>query len=436
MKTKPFGKKAQITIFIILGIIILFSSAAFFYIKDKLHNNSLNLESPKVMKENIGFNNIEKYIEYKIQKRFEDAIYLSAINGGRIYDENYCYLTEDYKLSYYRYNSIMTYPNLTLISDDILRYVFENVMVDLAYDEELEKRGIVLNFSTSPQGNVIFNQKESIADISWKITASGTDSSVRTMDKFLIKSDLRFLHLYDFAKEVSSYKNLLPLEYDSIKNDSLSLNVFPYDEEKIFYTIKDSSVEPSLIFMFATNDVPDSYPKFEPIPNFNLKVNETLSYDLYAEDIDGNEVFYDSDDSRFIIDLDGHFDFYAEKPEEFNVTFYAYNYKYLGDKQTVHFSVKEDDGKNKIIVTSIDKIYVSKNKPLNYPFNPISTNLEKITCTSSNTQLIFDSNCNLQYRALPKNDVSEIKTTLTFSDETGNQIKKQFSVVRTWSKKS
>lgn len=425
------NKKSQITLFLVVGIVLLFSSAMFFLIRNELSDNDLKSENINILEQKSGTDTIKDYISYNIKNTFEEALYLSALNGGRLYDYNMCYATQDYKLSYFRFYNSQSYPALTDISDEILFYIKNEVSYNLLNDELFEKQGIILNLSSPIEGDIIFGEDDTYANIKWEITITKENSNiVSKFEDFMIKSNLRYLKLYNIAKEVSGNEYFIPLEYDSLKDDAISLQVFPYDEKQIFYTLKDNSSSEPLIFMFATKDVSNSIPKLDFIHDFRLKIGETLKYTLTAEDIDGDQILFESNNSLINIDSEGYFEFTPLKAESFSVKIGVSDYTGLGNYEIVNFEIENQSYKEKILVYGLDTIYINKTKHLNYNFTIISKTGEEISCKSTNPKLVFNSNCVLRYLTMPDSSINQINSTLSFIDNSGFEIKKNISVIR------
>ncbi|MBW3012788.1 hypothetical protein KY340_01150, partial [Candidatus Woesearchaeota archaeon] len=80
-------KKGQITLFIIIGIIILVVFFFLFYITQRLTPGEQEVEQLTIAKSKLRSAPLRYYVESCVQKSFEDGIKLISLQGGRIYME-------------------------------------------------------------------------------------------------------------------------------------------------------------------------------------------------------------------------------------------------------------------------------------------------------------------------------------------------------------
>ena len=425
------NKKAQITIFIIIGIIILFSSAAFFYIKQKITSDDLSKKPLLNFKTSTNIKSIDNYLDQLFEQSFEQALYLSALNGGRLYSQNYCFRSVDHKISYFEFYGYDTIPTLNTTSDEILQFIKEDVYKKLE-DGNFDIMGYSINLSDNLSGNVIFGNKDTSALIYWDIILISDDNKlIRKNDKFYVKSNLQYLKLFQLASLISnSGDNIFPSYLNSYENDNITLNIIPYGDEDIIYTLTDKSVSPPLIFMFATKNVIKLNPKIEFIPNFDLTVGDNFVYYVNAKDQDDNILFYESNDTNFPISLEtGIINFTAKKEGNFSVLITVSNSFGGKSTETINFDITKSLNNN--FFNSISsKIYILKNQSLNYSLKPFVNYNIMNNCTSSNPYLKLDHACNLLYAARPLTSINIINSTIFFNDKLGYKSTINISVIR------
>src|SRR3989344_4227720 len=81
-------KRGQITIFLVIGIVILLLAALFFYIFGQIKEAPLEVEAKEAQKIPGVRGTLQSYVENCIQETLDPAIYLLAIQGGVIYPED------------------------------------------------------------------------------------------------------------------------------------------------------------------------------------------------------------------------------------------------------------------------------------------------------------------------------------------------------------
>jgi len=183
------AKRGQVTIFLVIGIILLFSFAGIFYLISYFGKSSLLYEKEMTEESLIEVKSvINPYIESCIEEVTIPAVYLLAINGGLIYpDEDTQILFTDYGMVNYAWlNGVNGFSK-------------EKMEKDLAY--YLERY-----FYTCPEFS-IFNDQGLTVEADYD----------RIQADFIIHDNMIVVNLK------------LPLEITSTAGDSTKLNIFSYD---------------------------------------------------------------------------------------------------------------------------------------------------------------------------------------------------------------
>ena len=124
------NKKSQVTLFIIIGIVILLTAAIFYFIRESRIYVEPELIEPELMP-------IKNYIETCIELTAEDAIGILGLQGGyidipkEINDEKYAYIKIDdtgfFKIPFWYYNGLSRIPSVNLMETQISDYVTKNI---------------------------------------------------------------------------------------------------------------------------------------------------------------------------------------------------------------------------------------------------------------------------------------------------------------------
>lgn len=234
MKKLFKSKGAQITVFIIIGIVLLFSSALIIYIKNKVTDTSI---APTIITNTPeDLDGLKKYIEECLYTTGKEAIKLISYQGGYISpedseikgnvqtpteDANGLYLEPDIKnrlIPYYSYlksentcsdcQFVKSIPPLTKVStsdDDksmesqISRYVEDNLWYCIKDFNTFKERGFAINELEQVQVKTTIAREDVTITADWPIEA-GTDK-LKTIDMFFVKLPVRLKQVYDFADE-------------------------------------------------------------------------------------------------------------------------------------------------------------------------------------------------------------------------------------------
>src|SRR3989344_458970 len=198
-------KRGQITIFLVIGIVILLLAALFFYIFGQIKEAPLEVEAKEAQKIPGVRGTLQSYVENCIQETLDPAIYLLAIQGGVIYPE------DDGKILLTDYELITS--DVTIKDASVQAEVQLPTKIILPNNDSLE----VETFTAEIQ--------------------SSLGKTIKTVE------ELGFPDL--------NPSQLLALPYQPI--------IFPYDEAVTIYSFTEKSGEAPLTFMFAIrNDFPDN----------------------------------------------------------------------------------------------------------------------------------------------------------------------------------
>ena len=416
-------KKGQITIFIILGIVILMSSAVFFYIKGNLATGEDNLEikANQIMSEKLSIDTIKTYIESLINLKLQEGLRLSALNGARLYGNENSILNEYGKISYFKNHGTYTIPTEELIENDLLKFIEDEVKEEILNMHIFEERGYTFNFSDNVKGNLNFNQNEIYLDLDWDILIKKESSRVTNrFNRFVVKIESRYYRLYKIAQEITSSYEYTLIPFTSQLTDSyISIQAFPYDDDETIYTITDKLSNPEIIFMFGLKEKLNSKPKLEFIPNFKLNVGQSFNYFVSALDPDGDSLSFSIDNEYILIDpITGFIVFTPQVAGKFTSIITVRDEYGLEDTQKVIFEIDHFDIDERIVTDNFNSITVESKDNFSYNFPVFSTTGELLTCLSSNSLIKFDKDCIITLNSTNIN-LDMINTTVTISDESG-----------------
>lgn len=204
-----FRRRGQITIFIILGIIILFSSAAYFYVRDKttaLQPNTIETKKTTAL---------HPYVEACLELKVREALNLVGMTGGYI---NYPLAIQTDPASYLKVAPIaeakMPYwagdriPPLDFIKSEIENYTITHI------DECINNFSEIKGYDITPIGNIdvrlTFADNEVDAEMRYPLRAvkvpEQNEFSLNDYD-FFIKIPIHFKSVYDVAKKIMDDEN-------------------------------------------------------------------------------------------------------------------------------------------------------------------------------------------------------------------------------------
>jgi len=197
---KTMLKKAQLTLFIILGIMMLMITAFLIHFKGAAQEGNLQPETQKFAEADLSPENVKDFVNRCIRNTAETGIYIIARNGGYVMPEN---KTEGrVKAAYFGYGGGNVYPSAETVREEISSYVASNL------------------FFCTQNFNEFRNRGWNITDGSMNVTAVFTDDGADftadyplALEKNDLKMDLNGFHasakgmrisfLYDIAADIA-----------------------------------------------------------------------------------------------------------------------------------------------------------------------------------------------------------------------------------------
>jgi hypothetical protein len=276
-------KKSQISIFILIGFVII-GGFLFFYMNNMRTLNQLKTEQIIEIPQEIKPINI--FIESCIRNTATDGIFFNGLQGG--YYQNY-QLAEPYSflaIPYHYHLGNNYFPSLQTIEAELSRYIEINLKYcindftdfkKLGYGFEIGKVAVETNFAND---NTLIN-------VNYPINVDKQEVK-HSLTEFLIKIDFDFSKIYDYLIKINNEQqknpDFIPMGYLS---DLASKNDF------IFETMQ---LEDNIIFYTLIFNTPEKF-KDPYLFNYASKYKWTeLSTDsdkqkVIIEDIDNQEAY-------------------------------------------------------------------------------------------------------------------------------------------------
>ncbi|MEA3429777.1 MAG: hypothetical protein U9R08_00740 [Nanoarchaeota archaeon] len=225
------GKKGQITIFIIVGIVMLVAVALFVVLRFTGPEESLEL--------NVGA--VESFVEECLEKSATDGIKLMAGQGGYILLPEE-YIDTNYSDVPYLYDegAILTLSRKQL-SEELDSYVNEFVPLCLnnlnAFKDQFD---VVIG---KPNASSLINDDNVIMNLQYPVIVSSGDIS-RELSKFNTKINVPIGKDFDIVNTIvaSIADNPNYIDMTLLQEFDVNVTLLPYDENSFLYGIEDPFV--------------------------------------------------------------------------------------------------------------------------------------------------------------------------------------------------
>lgn len=314
-------KRGQITIFLVIGIIILLLAAGFFFIFSKIKKAPLEVEAEEARKFLGVPGTVQNFVEKCIKATVDPAIYLLAIQGGVIYPEkDSLILLTDYGLINYAWINGVSGLFREKMEKDLATYLEENIDFCLIDFESFKRQNITVEPDYRKIQAEIIIQKSTIkAELTLPLQIVLSNGDIATINAFSAQQQSSLGAMVEVI-EALKFPDLGPQDFFDLPYQPV---ILPFDESVTIYSLSRTDPNEPLSFFFA---VRNDFPKNEPptlafIPDKTFRVGDIWQEELLADDPNNDILSYSSDSSTFLVSKEGAIDAELTTAGIFEVTF-------------------------------------------------------------------------------------------------------------------
>ena len=225
------SKNGQVTIFIIIGIVLLFTFAGIMYFTSNTISQRVSSEGePIIQNAPQAFNSIQVYTQDCLEQTAQDGILILGEQGGYIYPDLLGEMSNlnptdqiglnlnSVKIPYWHFNSApnkedqiifaSNKPQLLIEDDEELsiqaqlnRYIGENIDSCLNNYEAFTQSGFEVDTSEEKEISTIFSDEFVGVEMILELNARQATSSTN-FDKFYVRVPIKLKHLYETADQI------------------------------------------------------------------------------------------------------------------------------------------------------------------------------------------------------------------------------------------
>jgi len=224
--------RSQVTLFVILGILLLAVTA---FIVIKLSNNT----PPEVILPDEDQVKIQPFIDYAdecVKKTTEDALILLG-DQGLLYPDVYL-ASKNTKIAYFYFKGKEYFPKIEDIEKDISKYVNENVAACINL---YLRAGHVLNpKASSPKTSTFIEDNNVKVTVIYPVELYAEGLKVE-LKEFESDVDLNFLEIWDISREL--FLNIIVdpewIDLEFIKIQPVDISIIKIDKSTLVYELED-----------------------------------------------------------------------------------------------------------------------------------------------------------------------------------------------------
>ena len=318
---KSCTKRGQVTVFIILGIVILMLTASVLMMVKFITQEQIDIEEQEFLT-SLSYESVEIFVQSCLDITAENAIELISVQGG------YHKVSENYvnniffKIPYYFDVGENSFPNLNEINQSLVNYMLEELpyclndfsyFTDVGY--EIETGEMLVEVEMNDQ--IIFN-------FDYPITIKQI-SIEKEVKSFVSEIDLNFLEVYniinDTFNEHSLNPNHVPIGYltASSEYNNFTFDLYYNENDVVIYSLTFDQYQindEDYTFIFASRynwsnlQEKSSVEYLQPVEDQYCYVGDRCYYNM---NIYNDPYIFEDYTSLFDISSDGKVEFTAQE---------------------------------------------------------------------------------------------------------------------------
>ncbi|MBW3014965.1 hypothetical protein KY330_00925 [Candidatus Woesearchaeota archaeon] len=306
-------KKGQITIYIILGIVILAIVGAllFFRTTDTGVAETLSLDAARA--------EVEQYVKTCIKTEGDYVLLALGYQGGYLFTPSFGGINyEGYTAAYDYYLGYNMLPSVNEIEDLHIDDFLDLTLLECVNDLDVfADRGVGIETGALDVNSEI-NYGDVLITVNYPVTLVQGDSVVELesfSEKFPIRLGYILAQVDELIEKEVDDPNWVDLTY--INDLELDVRVVPISQtENLYFVTDEMSIlkNQPYVFVFGNKFTDNHPPYLDIIPDVSLRLGESYTYTVNAVDFDDDEITYSDDSMLFDITEEGEISFTATRP--------------------------------------------------------------------------------------------------------------------------
>ena len=246
-------KRGQVTLFIILGILIVaVAGAAFYYKGEFLKSSLLSITKAEVFPENIQL--LKDEVSSCYLKTAQEGLVLLGRQGGYIFPPEGSLETGANIISY-AYDKKPNVPSLQTMAGELQEYV--DLMLPLCLDFELYSN---LNVDESTPKTVVSISEDNVKfSTNYPLLLTSGNDTFKISEPYSTTMDVKLGMLHDATAKIITKVAQKPdtVDPEYLLTLGMPISVVPYDKDTTVYLLRDAESklpigDEPLVYMFAT----------------------------------------------------------------------------------------------------------------------------------------------------------------------------------------
>jgi hypothetical protein len=282
-------KKGQLTVFIILGVIILLVVGSILYFVFLFGPDGGADDSSELSREAIP---IQRFVENCLVGVGGPGAYLLAAQGGFIYSYDTFLNAEHEQIAYHLELGERVAPLISYMEGQLNQFIADSLLLCLDNFQDFESYQFSygeVNVSTRIENEII------LVDVLFPIQIV-SDNTETELSAFHITLPLRLGNLLGVRDEIVADLTASEfLDLDALSSYDVEVSVLPYDKQSMVFSLYDAASvidEAPFHLNFAVKILGNVAPVLDFIPDFVVLADGPFTYQLNATDVDSDDLLF------------------------------------------------------------------------------------------------------------------------------------------------
>lgn len=228
------AKKAQVSIFALLGIVLVVVIALTIY----LSTQDFSLKTKKEVTQEISFSTeadkVDSYVRSCVKDLGEEGLIILGKQGGLINLRN-DYLETGYANISYAYNQRHTFPSLNTLGDELSDYISQNLESFCTFENdtfyEITNQGRIMT-------KVYFTEDSTKIETIWTLVMRA-ENDTKELKNFKAELPVRVQKIHESVEKMLENPESMNLELIENKLENMNVKGFLKDRKNQVYVILD-----------------------------------------------------------------------------------------------------------------------------------------------------------------------------------------------------
>ncbi|MDP3734517.1 MAG: Ig domain-containing protein [Nanoarchaeota archaeon] len=300
-------KRGQVTVFLIIGIIILFIVGSLLWFVN--YNVTTELIDQYEIPASLALKpKIDLFMANCLLQTMREGMFLLGVQGGIIYpDGNSAYLLTENALINYGYLNGISQFSEAKIEQDLRIFIIRSLPSCLHNFTFFREQGILIRQEGEIDLNLRLREHLTEASLTYPLIIQSGEDELR-INSFTARLPFSLRKYFNLAEVIAQEYGAGSFNFPELARQDAFITIMPYDKTTTVFSIydQDGYLKSPYLFLFAIRDnVLQKPPEIEFIPDALLKEGELFIYDTTVASFDERSLQFAVEPSFFLVSNDG-----------------------------------------------------------------------------------------------------------------------------------